>query len=94
MVDWELQGRDHLTLERLLKRLAPWNPLFYCTDHYEAYAKLIPPHRLFMGKDTTIEVERNNGVQRHWFARFRRKSKVCLLDASLVNTLKNMKIPS
>ena len=29
-----------------------------------------------MGKDQTIEIERNNGRQRHWFARFRRKSLV------------------
>lgn len=47
--------------------------LILLPDHYEAYAKLIPPHRLFMGKDKIVEIERNNGAQKHWFARFFRK---------------------
>ena len=85
LVDWECGNRDHLTLERLLKRLNHWSPLFYCTDHYEAYAKLIPPHRLFMGKDKTVEIEQNNGAQRHWFARFRRKSIVVSKSQEMVD---------
>lgn len=85
LVDWECGDRDHLTLKRLLDRLDRWNPLFYCTDHYEAYAKLIPSHRLFMGKDKTVEIERNNGAQRHWFARFRRKSIVVSKSRDMVD---------
>jgi IS1 family transposase len=65
LVDWECGDRDHLTLKRLLDRLDRWNPLLYCTDHYEAYAEVIPSHRLFMGKDKTVEIEQNNGARRH-----------------------------
>ena len=85
MVDWECEDRDHLTLKRLLDRLSHWNPLFCCTDHYETYAKLIPPHRLFMGKDKTVEIERNNEAQRHWFACFHRKSIVISRSREMVD---------
>ena len=57
-----------------MKRLEPWNVLFYCADHYEVYNSLISPHRLFQGKARTHGIERNNGHQRHWFLRFKRKS--------------------
>ena len=40
------------------------------------YATLIPLGQLYQGKDKTHGIERNNGRQRHWFARFRRKSIV------------------
>ena len=38
-----------------------------------------------MGKDKTVEIERNNGVQRHWFARFRRKSIVVPKSKEMVD---------
>ena len=74
LIDWEFGGRDREALMRLMKRLEPWNVLFYCADHYEAYKSLIPSHRLFQGKARTHGIERNNGQQRHWFLRFKRKS--------------------
>lgn len=36
----------------------------------------ISENDLFQGKSGTVAIERNNGRQRHWFARFRRKSIV------------------
>ena len=36
----------------------------------------ISPNDLFQGKAGTVAIERNNCRQRHWFARFRRKSLV------------------
>jgi insertion element IS1 protein InsB len=36
----------------------------------------ISENDLFQGKSGAVAIERNNGSQRHWFARFRRKSIV------------------
>jgi insertion element IS1 protein InsB len=58
----------------LLDRLEKFKIVFYFTDGYEAYKTLIPANRLFQGKDGTHGIERNNCRQRHWFARFKRKS--------------------
>lgn len=63
-----------MTLQGLLDRLKAWKVLFYCADHWEAYRQLIPPSQLFQGKDKTVAIERNNGRQRHWMGRFRRRS--------------------
>ncbi len=38
-----------------------------------------------MGKDQTVHIERNNGRQRHWFARFRRKSIVVSKSEEMVH---------
>src|SRR5215210_715594 len=77
LVDWELGGRDRATLERLLTRLRrSWNPRLYCADGWEAYAELIPPGQLYVGKEQTHGVERNHARQRHWLAPFRRRSIV------------------
>ena len=38
-----------------------------------------------MGKDKTVEIERNNGAHRHWFARFRRKSIVVSKSREMVD---------
>jgi len=49
---------------------------FCCTDEWKFYTQTIPEDRLIQGKGGTVSLERNNGRQRHWFARFRRKSIV------------------
>ena len=76
MVDWECGGRDRATAERLITRLEAWGARLYCADGYEVYAGLVPPGRLFVGKDQTHGVERTHSRQRHWLARFRRRSIV------------------
>ena len=48
--------------------------MFYCVDHWAGFYKIIPRNKLFQGKDKTFSIEQNNGRQRHWFARFRRKT--------------------
>ena len=67
-----------------MKRLSQWNPVFYFTDGYEAYKSLIPANKLFQGKDGTHGIERNNCRQRHWFARFKRKSIVVSRSLEMV----------
>ncbi len=49
---------------------------------------MLPVGRLFVGKDETHGVERDHARQRHWLARFRRRSivvskSVRLIDASI-----------
>jgi len=60
----------------------------YCADGWEAYAELIPLGRLYVGKDQTHGIERDHARQRHWLARFRRRSIVVskakrMVDASI-----------
>ena len=76
IVDWQCGGRDKKTFMKLWKRLLKWNIELFCTDGYDVYARVIPDDKLFQSKSQTISIERNNGRQRHWFARFRRKSIV------------------
>ena len=58
----------------LIDRLNKTGVRLYIADAYVVYENLIPVGKLYQGKDKGIE--RNNGRQRHWFARFRRKSIV------------------
>src|SRR3954452_23215405 len=64
------------TLERMLERLKRWRVRLYCADGWEAYAELIPQGRLYVGKDQTHGIERDHSRQRHWLARFRRRTCV------------------
>ena len=76
-------------MNRLLERVEErWNPRLYCTDDGAAYAALIPPGRLFVGKEETHGIERDHSRQRHWLARFRRRTCVAskavrMADASI-----------
>ena len=68
--------------------MSRWRPRLYCADGWEAYAELIPPGRLYVGKDQTHGIERDHARQRHWLARFRRRSIVVskakrMVDASI-----------
>ena len=88
LVDWECGGRDRATLDKLLARVKRWDPRLYCTDDWAAYQEAIPQGRLYVGKDETHGLERNHARQRHWLARFRRRSIVVskakrMVDASI-----------
>src|SRR3954464_13343442 len=76
LVDWECGGRDKATCERLLERLTRWRTRLYRAAHYPVYGVLLPAGQLYTGKDETHGVERDNARQRHWLARFRRRSIV------------------
>lgn len=60
----------------MVDRLAKWDVEFYCTDKWEAYKSVFPKEKLVMSKKVTIAIEQNNMRNRHWFARFKRKSIV------------------
>jgi insertion element IS1 protein InsB len=76
LVDWECGGRDTATCERLLERLTRWRTRLDCADDYAVYGVLLPVGQLYTGKDETHGIERDNARQRHWLARFRRRSIV------------------
>ena len=88
IIDWELGGRDRATLERLLERPKRWGVRLYCTDDWAAYGEAIPQGRLYVGKEETHGIERDRSRQRHWLARFRRRTCVVsraerMVDASI-----------
>jgi insertion element IS1 protein InsB len=87
-VDWECGGRDAATARRLIERLKGWQARLYCADDYAVYEVLLPVGRLYAGKDETHGIERDHARQRHWLARFRRRSIVVskakrMVDASM-----------
>ncbi|HEY9016553.1 MAG TPA: IS1 family transposase [Gemmatimonadales bacterium] len=88
LVDWECGGRDAATAQRLIERLNRWRTRLYCADDYAVYEVLLPVGRLYAGKDETHGIERDHARQRHWLARFRRRSIVVskakrMVDASI-----------
>ena len=85
LIDWECGRRDQNTLAKMMRRLEKWNVEIFCTDNWEVYKKEIPENRLRQSKSETVAIERNNGRQRHWFARFRRKSIVVSKSLQMVD---------
>ena len=86
-MDWECGGRDKATCERLIERLKRWRTRLYCTDDYAVY-DVLPVGQRYSGKNETHGIERDNARQRHWLARFRRRSIVVskakrMVDVSL-----------
>lgn len=53
----------------------------FCTDDYGPYEAALPAGRHSIGKDQMQRSESNNARQRHWFARFRRRT--CVVSRSL-----------
>jgi insertion element IS1 protein InsB len=58
------------------------------TDDWAPYDAALPVGRHDIGKDQTPRSESNNARQRHWFARFRRRTcvvsrAVAMVDATM-----------
>ncbi|WP_330202302.1 IS1 family transposase [Cyanobacterium sp. Dongsha4] len=88
LIDWELGKRDSETLKKLLIRLLKWDVTVYCTDDWKPYQELLSKHPdayHVMTKSETIAIERNNSDNRHWFARFHRKTKVVSKSIEMVD---------
>ena len=88
IIDRQLGGRDRATLERLLERPKRWGVRLYRTDDWAAYVEAIPQGMLYVGKEETHGIERDHSRQRHWLARFRRRTCVVskaerMVDASI-----------
>lgn len=85
LVDWECGGRDKVTFTRLMERLSKWEVELFCTDKWAVYSEIIDEHKLLQTKAQTYYLEQNNGRQRHWYARFRRKSIVVSKTLEMVD---------
>jgi insertion element IS1 protein InsB len=85
LVDWECGDRDKATCQRLIARLQRWRTRLYCTDDYAVYDVLLPVGQRYAGKDETHGIERDNARQRHWLARFRRRSIVVSKSKRMVD---------
>jgi len=57
----------------------------YYADGWRGFAEVIDYNRLIQTKAETWGIENNNGRQRHWLARFRRKTCVVSRSISMVN---------
>ena len=58
----------------MLGRLKRLDVAVFFADGWESYGELIDPEMLVQTKAETHGIERNNFRQRHWCARFRRKT--------------------
>ena len=76
LIDWECGGRDKETFSRLMEWLSGGEVKLFCTDNRAVYSEVIDEDRLLQTKAQTSYLEQNNGRQRYWYARFRRKSIV------------------
>lgn len=85
LIDWECGARDKNTLSKLIDRLSKWNVEVFCTDSWAVYPEVICEDRLVQSKSQTYYLEQNNGRQRHWYARFRRKSIVVSKTLEMVD---------
>ena len=85
LIDWECGGRDKETLEKLTTRLAALDVKVYWTDKWHVYETLLPAHKHVQTKAETHRIERNNGLMRHWFGRFKRKSIIVSKTVEMVN---------
>ena len=72
----EWGGRNKAPGGRRLGRLPRGPPRLYGADDYAGYDVLLPVGQLHTGKAETHGIERDNARQRHWLARFRRRSIV------------------
>ena len=85
LIDLKCGGRDKETFSKLMDRLKKWNVEFFCTDGYNVYNQVIDKNKLLQTKSQTYFLEQNNGRQRHWYARFRRKSIVVSKSLEMVD---------
>jgi len=85
-LNWHVGGRSQEDLQALLKKLGHDRVRFYCTDEYAAYFAELPANKHVFGKDMTFQIEQNNARQRHWFARFHRRSQVVTRAKDMIDT--------
>jgi len=68
-----------------MDRLRHWQTEVYCTDNWDAYALELPYEKHCITKLETVAIERNNGRQRHWLGRFRRRCVIISRSIEMVN---------
>ena len=84
LLAWECGDRSKATLEKLDKRVGLHQAKRVHADKYSLYTEVIGAGALRQGKQNTYNIEQNNGRQRHWLARFHRRSVVASKSAEMV----------
>ena len=77
--------RDTATFKRLYEKVKHLTTCTFYTDHWDAFAKVLPPDRHIMGKEHTITIEQDNSNTRHHLARFTRRTKVVSRSVEMVD---------
>ena len=85
LIDWQCGSRNAQTFPKMWNRLKKWNVELFCSDEWHVYQQVIDEEKLFQDKSQTIYIEQNNNRQRHWFARFKRKSIVVSKSLEMVD---------
>ncbi len=85
-IAWELGKRDTKTFQRLYHKVKHLTKAIFDTDHWEVFAKVLPPDRHIIGKKYTSKIERDNSNTRHHLARFTRRTKVVSHKVAMVDT--------
>jgi insertion element IS1 protein InsB len=84
-VAWVLGGRDSATFRRLYDKVKHAKRCKFYTDRWDAFADVLPPERHVIGKEHTIDIERDNSNTRHHLGRFTRRTKVVSRKESMVD---------
>jgi len=69
----------------MYERLKAWKVSVFFSDRWHSYRDLIPPELLVQTKAETHLIESNNMPQRHWFARFKRKTIVVSRSLEMID---------
>jgi insertion element IS1 protein InsB len=75
-VAWVLGGRDSATFRRLYEKVKHLRKCTFYTDNWGVFAEVLPSERHIIGKEHTVEIERDNSNTRHHLGRFTRRTKV------------------
>ena len=73
---WVLGNRDSTTFKRLYDKVKHLTSCIFYTDDWDAFAKVLPSERHVIGKEHTVDIERDNSNTRHHLGRFTRRTKV------------------
>ena len=58
-----------------MDKIKDLNPMYYATDLWKVYQKIVPKTKHLISKKETTQVESYNSNVRHYLARFKRKTK-------------------
>jgi IS1 family transposase len=75
-VAWVLGGRERTTFRRLYDKVKHLENCIFYTDHWNAFAEVLPAERHVVGKSGTFTIEQNNSNTRHHLERFTRRTKI------------------
>ncbi|MDR0248758.1 MAG: hypothetical protein LBI44_03745 [Oscillospiraceae bacterium] len=85
LVERECGDRSAETFQKIYNRQKKWNVSVFFADGWQAYAELIPTRLLIQTKSETRLIEGKSAPQRHWFARFRRRTRVVSRSLLMIN---------